>query len=149
MAARKIVFLTLTGMGLLFVAALRHLFPFYVIYADLLTVLVVSLCISHLIGLLQVRVSISVATLRVAIVFSLAITLAAISVARRTAELRGMELGVVSAGCNSPPSGDTCLCDYFYAGTKYGGTGLKGIIEQQYGLDCMQAVEARASQGLP
>jgi hypothetical protein len=149
-AARVVVFLTLAGMGLLFFSALRHLFPFYVIYEELLTILAVSICFSFLVGLLRNRTGNVGATLRVAIVFALAVTFVAFSFVRRTAELRAMEpRGVTAAGCSSPPGGDTCLCDHFYAGTKYGGTGLKGIIEQQYGTDCMQAVEVRASQGLP
>ncbi|MDP7260159.1 MAG: hypothetical protein QF376_04700, partial [Anaerolineales bacterium] len=146
---RVIFFFMLVGMGLLFFSALRHLFPFYVIYEDLLTVLAVSLCFSFLVGLLRSRIGAAGARLRVAIVFALAVYLAAFSFMSRSAELRGMQVGVAAAGCSSPPSGDTCLCDYFYAGTKYGGTGLKGIIEQQYGTDCMQAVGARAAQGLP
>lgn len=149
-AARVVVFLTLAGMGLLFFSALRGLLPFYVIYGDVLIILAVSVCFSHLVVSLRHRLGGVGATLRVTIVFTLAVTLAIFSAVRRTAELRGMHPGSVSvSGCSSPPNGDTCLCDYFYAGTKYGGTGLKEIIEQQYGVECMQAVEARAVQGLP
>lgn len=149
-AARVVVFLTLAGMGLLFFSAMRSLLPFYVIYEDLLIIMAVSVCFSHLVVSLRHRLGGVRATLRVTIVFTLAVTLGIFSVVRRTAELRGMYPGTVSvSGCSSPPDDYTCLCDYFYAGTKYGGTGLKGIIEQQYGVECMQAVEARAVQGLP
>jgi|MDTC01.3.fsa_nt_gb hypothetical protein len=149
-AVNVILFLVLCGMGLLFFSSLRHLFPFYVTYEDTLTILAVALCFSHLVGLLRSRVGGGAgAAMRVAIVFALAVYLATFSFMGRTAELRGVQAGAAAVGCSSPPSGDTCLCDHFYAGTKYGGTGLKGIIEQQYGSDCMQAVEARAVQGLP
>ncbi len=149
-AFRTVVFLAIVGMGMLFFSALRQLFPFYVIYEDLLTILAVSLCFSHLVSILRNRVDGVRATLRATIVLGLAVTLLAFSLVGRTVELRGMQPGDMDvAGCSAPPLGDTCLCDYYYAGTKYGGTGLKEIIEEQYGSNCMQAVEARAVQGIP
>jgi hypothetical protein len=148
--ATRVVLLMIAGMVMVLFSALRHLFSFYVIYEDVLIVLAVSLCFGYMVTDLRGRVSGPVATLRVTLMFGLAVALLSFSVVRRTSELRGMQYGdVVDTGCSTMPSGDTCLCDYFFAGTKYGGTGLKGIVEEQYGADCMQAVEARAAQGIP
>ena len=148
-AIRTILFLVLAATGLMFFSALRHLFPFYVIYGDILFILAVSLCFSQLVIILRGRMGGEGSKLRVSIVFSLAITMLVFSVLERTKELRSMEFGVDVVGCSSPPSGDTCLCDEFYAGTKYGGTGLKGILERQYGDECNQAVKSRAADGIP
>ena len=54
---------------------------------------------------------------------------------------------IMEYGCDFPPSGDTCMCDVYYAGNRFGGTGFKGIIERQYGLGCMESVELRSKKG--
>ncbi len=146
---RVVVFFTLAGMGLLFFSSLRHLYPSYLLYADLITILTVSLCISSMVNLQKERIHGGRATFHTAIVVGIVVCVGAFAVVRRSQELRGMQIGTLSSGCNSPPRGSDCLCDYYYAGTKHGGTGLKEIIEQQYEAECMQAVEARAVRGLP
>jgi hypothetical protein len=77
-----------------------------------------------------------------------ALILILVTSVRRAQETFVMQSQATSYGCVSPPSGDTCMCDPYYAGSRFGGTGIKDVIERQYGLECMQAVEMRAEKGI-
>ena len=146
---KHIIFLALVGMSLLFFSALRLLYPFYIIYEDIATIIAVSIAFAYIINLsrdsLKNKTSPNLST-----IFSFAaLMLILVTGVRRAQETFVMQAQFTSYGCISPPSGDTCMCDPYYAGSRFGGTGLKDVIERQYGLDCMQAVEMRAEKGIP
>ena len=149
MDIKQIIFLALVGMSLLFFSALRLLYPFYIIYEDIATIIAVSIAFAYIINVsrdsLKNKTSPNLST-----IFSFAaLMLILVTGVRRAQETFVMQAQFTSYGCVSPPSGDTCMCDPYYAGSRFGGTGLKDVIERQYGLDCMQAVEMRAEQGIP
>tara|TARA_B100000029_G_scaffold3088_2_gene3841 strand:- start:20196 stop:22121 length:1926 start_codon:yes stop_codon:yes gene_type:complete len=149
MEIKQIIFLALVGMSLLFFSALRLLYPFYIIYEDIATIVTVASAFGYLINAFRYKLENKISS-NISKIFSFAALLLMLIVsARRTQEMFVMQSQATSYGCISPPSGDTCMCDPYYAGSRFGGTGLKDVIERQYGLECMQAVEMRFEKGIP
>lgn len=146
---KTITFLTLVGMGLLSFSALRLLYPFYIIYEEVVTIIAVAISFSCIIDMVKDRFENNIPISISAICLIAAIALISVSSARRIQETSVNLSKVTSYGCNLPPSGDTCMCDPYYAGSRFGGTGFKDVIESQYGFECMQAVEVRAAEGVP
>ena len=125
MDIKQIIFLALVGMSLLFFSALRLLYPFYIIYEDIATIMAVSIAFAYLINVsgdsLKNKISPNLST-----IFSFAaLMLILVTGVRRAQETFVMQAQFTSYGCVSPPSGDTCMCDPYYAGSRFGGTGLK------------------------
>ena len=145
---KMITFLILVGMGLLLFSALRLLYPFYIIYEDIVTIVAVAISFGCIIDIVKDRFENNLSMNISVISLVAAVILISASSARRIQETSVMLSQVMSSGCSLPPSGDTCMCDPYYAGSRFGGTGLKDVIESQYGFECMQAVEIRAAEGV-
>ena len=146
---KTIIFLILVGMGLLFFSAMRLLYPFYIIYEDIVTIVAVAISFGCIIDTFGSRFENNVSMNISVISLTAAVILISVSSVRRIQETSVMQSQAMSSGCSLPPSGDTCMCDPYYAGSRFGGTGLKDVIESQYGFECMQAVEIRAAEGIP
>ena len=149
MDIKQIIFLTLVGMSLLFFSALRLLYSFYIIYEDIVTIVAVAIALGYLINVFRYKLENKISSNLSKIFSFAALILILVTSVRRAQETFVMQSQATSYGCVSPPSGDTCMCDPYYAGSRFGGTGIKDVIERQYGLECMQAVEMRAEKGIP
>ena len=142
---KTVIFLVFSGMMLIFFSALRLLYPFYIIYEDLLTVIAIAVCVKIIIESVH-RIS-HVSSLLFVFALSCVVSLTIVSSTMRIQKSFYMYTETMEYGCDFPPSGDTCMCDVYYAGNRFGGTGFKGIIERQYGLGCMESVELRSKKG--